>query len=128
MSYYMQGDYYRGDPFLGGLIGVGAKLISKAVPVIGRAVGIGRKVIKTVPGQVAVGTGAAVGVQAGGKALGLFGGGNGKRKKMNPLNVRALDRALRRIKGFEKRARKVGRYTNPGKPFTMKIRKKRKCA
>jgi hypothetical protein len=36
-------------------------------------------------------------------------------RRMNPLNPRALARSIRRARGFEKFARKVLRFTSPGK-------------
>lgn len=49
----------------------------------------------------------------------------GRRPRMNPLNVRALSRAMRRAKGFEKHAKRVGSYFSPGKTYRLKGRRKK---
>lgn len=122
MSYYMRGDYYRGDPFLGGLIGaavgaVGSLFKKKAISKIGGAVGsavgkisgragpIIRDIGLPLLGGGAVGAGGTAIAQRLGPMVG-FGGGT-KRRRMNPLNPRALRRAIRRAEGFEAFARKT---------------------
>lgn len=120
-----RGGYYRGDPFLGGLIARGAARI--AGPVLRRAgQWIGRQTVggAIAKGAGAVATGAAVvgagrsvargqpisidlgAAMPGGEPLFSF-GGRKKYRRMNPLNPRALKRALRRAEGFEKFARKT---------------------
>lgn len=107
-SNYTGGGYYRGDPFLGAVLG---GLVSKA----------GRWAVKRITGKglkrAAVGTAIAVGTQVAPR-IPTPGGGNidlgailpggdpfytprRKYRKMNPLNPRALKRALRRAEGFE---------------------------
>jgi len=49
----------------------------------------------------------------------------GGRRRMNPLNIKALRRAMRRAKGFERQARRVGSFFNPGKTYRLKGRAKR---
>lgn len=127
MSYYRgdyhRGDYYRGDPFIGALVaGVGGKLVKKGAGWVGRKLGgagaaIGRGVAMTPPIlRDAAGStiGGAVGYGIGrlptlspseGLPFGL--GGKKKYRKMNPLNPRALRRALRRAEGFEKFAKRT---------------------
>jgi hypothetical protein len=46
-----------------------------------------------------------------------------RRRRLNPLNIKALRRAMRRAKGFEKQARRVGSYFNPGKTYRLKGRR-----
>jgi len=51
-----------------------------------------------------------------------------RHKRMNPCNVKALRRAIRRAHGFERIARRVMRFTSPGKkkkPAGFKRAKKR---
>lgn len=55
---------------------------------------------------------AAGGMSMGGRR-GL--GGTGRHRRMHVTNVKALHRSLRRIKGFEKVARSVLHFTQPGK-------------
>lgn len=125
---YYRGDYYRGDPFLGAIVGrVGGAVLGRAGAAIGRAVAriggsrVGRAVVEQAPG---VGAGIALtqlaqrvgpqlpalpgmGPSQGGQ-IELPGFGTKKKyRKMNPLNPRALRRALRRAEGFEKFARKT---------------------
>ena len=127
-DYYsgMRGDYYRGDPFLGGLL-------SAALPLVGKAVGwVGSKLGGTAGSAIA--RGAATGVAAAAVPLAfnaMEGQGGiriGKRvihptailpggkpfitqvrryRRMNVLNPKALRRALRRAEGFEKFARRT---------------------
>jgi len=49
-------------------------------------------------------------------------------RRMNVTNVRALRRAIRRAKGFEKLAQRVGSFTRPGSRYRLKGRTRRKCA
>jgi hypothetical protein len=125
---YYRGDYYRGDPFLGALAGAAARKVGGLAL---RALrGTGAKTVGGGLARVATGAAAAVPiVQAAGSlipgratgqmpiSLGpigidpmaalpggrpLFAFGKAKRRKMNPLNPKALRRALRRSEGFEK--------------------------
>jgi len=120
-----RGGYYKGDPFLGGVIaGVARRVVAPLARKAGRWIGR-----QTVGGAIAKGAGAvatgsaAVGVgrsiaqsrpisidlssaMPGGEPLFSL-GGKRKYRRMNPLNPRALKRALRRAEGFEKFARKT---------------------
>ncbi len=117
---YYRGDYYRGDPFLGALAGAA---IGKIGGAIGRGIGrlAGRVSPRTVQRVTDIGGGLGAGFAAGrGQPISLApismpGAGpgtaivvrekdkDGKRsRRMNPLNPRALRRALRRAEGFEK--------------------------
>lgn len=124
------GNYYRGDPFLGGLIAAGARRI---LPAVGRAVlgGLRRTGAKTVGGAVARAGGAVLtagtavsvgrdivrgtrpGMEIDIRPENILPGGESfisvrkKYRKMNPLNPRALKRALRRAEGFEKFAKRT---------------------
>lgn len=141
-SNYYRGDYYRGDPFLGTLLKVGAKVLPKVGKAIGRAVGLVtptrtnvQQVIRQVAQQaIPSAVAGTVGYTLGQNALpaapqgsipgarpGEFGNrtyeqmlraegysqGYLKRRKMNPLNPKALRRALRRTEGFEKFAKRT---------------------
>jgi len=122
---YYRGDYYRGDPFIGGLIaGAAGKLIGRAASWVGKKVGgaAGRTAGAIARDAVPSAIGGAAGYTVGrrmGQGTGLMpipqlgpdntGWGSGKKKyrRMNPLNPKALRRALRRAEGFEKFARKT---------------------
>jgi hypothetical protein len=84
-----------------------------------KRVGAGAKqVIAKHPVLSAAGAAGAVGLAAGGVAgrmLRGHGGGGKHHRRMNPCNVRALRRAIRRAHGFEKIARKVMRFSSPHK-------------
>jgi len=43
-----------------------------------------------------------------------------RRRRMNVLNPRALNRSIRRVKGFAKFAKRVGSFTDPGKSYRLK--------
>lgn len=126
-------NYYRGDPFLGAIIGSAARSIGLG----GLAAKAGRWVAGRITGsavkKAAIGTaaGAALPVLMGGvsRATGtqpiqlgplgidpgsMFPGGEpgitwGRRRsrRMNPLNPKALRRALRRAEAFEKFAKRT---------------------
>ena len=137
MGYYARGDYYRGDPFIGALIGGAAKslglgkVVSKAASWIGSKISPS-SVKKATTAVATIGAGAAaipvlrnvlpaampqsmppinigpLGVSPGNVLPGgepLFTWGKRKRRKMNPLNPKALKRAVRRAEGFEKFAK-----------------------
>jgi hypothetical protein len=125
---YYRGDYYRGDPFLGAIIGGAARLIggktvgravSKAAGWVGRQVGgrAGTAAAGAIAGGVLGGGGFTGGqgtmpinlgplgidpgaVLPGGRPFTTW--GTKKRRRINPLNPKALRRALRRAEGFEK--------------------------
>lgn len=130
-----RGGYYRGDPFLGALVGGLARSVGlgKVVAKAGRWVAqrVTGKTVKAATvaaaGAAALpvltaalpspSTSAAMPVQLGpiGIDPGSFlpGGepfityGRKKYRRMNPLNPRALKRAIRRAEGFEKFAKKT---------------------
>lgn len=129
---YYRGDYYRGDPFLGAIAG---SIIGKAAGKVGRFVAsrvggsAGRAVAAVARDAAPAVVGGAVGYAAGQRLPALPGigglpmlpaGPGGKQKKMpryrkdgtlirtmNPLNPRALKRALRRAEGFERFAKRT---------------------
>jgi len=119
---YYRGDYYKGDPFLGalaaGFIGKGVKKAAGWVGSrVGRAAGsrTTQVVMDQLPGVgvgIGIGRGLAPGMPPlpsmappGTSMVPFF--GKKKYRKMNPLNPRALRRALRRAEGFEKFAKKT---------------------
>lgn len=154
------GDYYRGDPGFLSFIGKGLQAVGGIVPGVGGALTtLGEKLatrgaktgivrvtegagslakvtagVKTVVAKhpVISGLGAA-GVIAGAAVAGrrlLKGGRERKHRRMNPCNVRALRRAIRRAHGFERIARRVIRFTSPhkkGRFGGFKKSRKRKC-
>lgn len=128
-----QSNYYRGDPFLGALIGTAArsvglgKLASKAGRWVAQrvtgqslrrgaaaAAGVGITAA-TLPGLPSRGSNLPAPIQIGpvgidplsalpgGKPLLTF--GSKKYRRMNPLNPKALRRAIRRAEGFERFAK-----------------------
>lgn len=142
-DYYMQGDYYRGDPGLFGSIGraiggvvktvagVAARALPIAVPGIGGIVGGvagsllgGSRSTALVPASAGSLPPLQVPVTRTPGARGLIqrvlpGGATGyevdlqgmlrKRRRMNVANPKALRRALRRVSGFGKLARRARR-------------------
>lgn len=114
---YYRGDYYRGDPFLGGLIaGAVGKLAGKAAGWVGRKIGgrAGAAAAGAAVGTALVPTQSGMpinlgpigidprGILPGGRPFTTFGAQTKKRRRINPLNPKALRRALRRAEGFEK--------------------------
>jgi hypothetical protein len=127
---YYRGDYYRGDPFLGALAGAAIKKVGGAVlrglsrtgaktvggglarvaggvavaaPVVSAAGGL---IPRPATGSMPISLG-PIGIDPmsalpGGRPFLTF--GQKKRRKINPLNPKALRRALRRTEGFEKMA------------------------
>lgn len=141
----------RGDPFsigglLSGIVKGGAKLLGKAAPVAlsvfpgggaaakiakgvgGKLFGVLRGASKSKAARVAAGIGGiAAGTYIGEKLAGAsFGGGRVGGKRMNPANVKALRRAIRRMEGFQKLAKSTGclpkapRRSRPGVCRTCK--------
>jgi hypothetical protein len=121
---YVGGDsnYYRGDPFLGaialGAKAIGGKLVAKAGRWVGRQTvgGLIGKGAATAATGVVIGKATKAGgvtispsdIMPGGEPFIEFGrGGRRKYRKMNPLNPKALRRALRRAEGFEKFAKRT---------------------
>lgn len=149
---YYRGDggnnYYRGDPFLGGLIGglaakagkwavkriTGSGLKKTAIATVGTGIAIGMPRIP-LPGGGSLDIGAAL---PGGAPL--FTPGQCppgyhldkrtrskcvRNRKMNPLNPRALKRGLRRAEGFEIFAKRTmnALYKTVGGTRTRKFKK-----
>lgn len=122
---YYRGDYYRGDPFLGGLVaGVVGGAAKRAVRWVAKKVmspGVRRAattvLTEAAPSAAAGAVGYTLGQRAGGmptlSPIPQMGPMSGpiyegpRRRKMNPLNPRALRRALRRAEGFEKFAQRT---------------------
>jgi hypothetical protein len=125
---YYRGDYYRGDPFLGAILGGVARKVAGKVArwAVGRSAGARgtRVVMDQLPGVgVGIGIGRGFGPPNMPALPALPGmpalpGGKEPRgtpkdfrpnraRRMNPLNPRALRRALRRAEGFEKFAKKT---------------------
>jgi hypothetical protein len=84
------------------------------------------------PGGVTLGIDYPVGacpagfhLRKGRSVLHPFGGGCTKTRRMNVTNVRALRRSIRRLKGFEKLARRTLSITSPG-PKRFRIKKTRR--
>lgn len=120
-----QSNYSRGDPFLGALIGGAAKALGgKALKWAGKQLfgSPTRAAVTTAIGTSLIPTGAVpqaapiqigpVGINPGamlpGGVPGLtFGPIRKKYRHMNPLNPKALKRALRRAESFEKFARRT---------------------
>jgi len=144
MPYYSQGDYYgQGDYYrAGGILGSIGKAIGGAIKgfvtggPLGAISGVGQALVKRpsvtpvvgggfIPGGMVVPTPGLIGV---GQRL-LPGGATGfevvRRRRLNPLNLKALRRAMRRAKGFERQARRVGSFFSPGKTYRLKGRRKR---
>lgn len=127
MPYYRGdgGNYYRGDPFLGALVGgiVGGAAKRAAKWVAKKVTGSAGRVAGTILREAAPSTVAgAIGYAAGRgmmptlspiPQLGPESTSMGvvpmypKRRRMNPLNPKALRRALRRAEGFEKFAQRT---------------------
>jgi len=102
---YYRGDYYRGDPFIGALVGAGLKIGGR----IARGLRAARRVAGPIVRDAAPGTvGGTIGYELGRRAAeggrDVIGKDKAPRRyrRMNPLNPRALKRALRRSEGFEK--------------------------
>jgi len=126
VGYYMAGDYYAGDPFLGGFV----KAIGKGLGRIAKR--FAGPVLTGIPG---VGPLAAVGLSLASKRQttkgfaapmqlaqpAAFAGGRRRSSRMNYLNLKALKRASRRKAGFVKYAR-VGLE---GTPFMVVSRSSR---
>ena len=133
MPYYASGDYYgRGDPGLWGALVAGAKGIAKklswpgtpamqgpivqaGMPMSGGAIGsairgaAGSPIGRAVIGGLASG---AAGVALGGMLSGHGGAAGGRHyRRMNPGNVKALRRSMRRVESFAKLAHATINFT-----------------
>lgn len=134
----MRGDYYAGDPgilsflgrigkaavgFIPGVGPVASKVIEGAGTLATRAAKskVGQVVVKH-PTLSAAGAAAVAGTGGGmltGKRLArpkISGVMGHRRRRIRVTNVKALRRAIRRARGFEKLARKVMHFTSPRKP------------
>lgn len=141
MPYYMAGDYYQGDYYqAGGIFGSIGKAIGGAVKgfvtggPLGAISGAASAVIKR-PNVTPLAPGGGFGVVPTPGLIGVAqrlvpGGATGyefrKRRRINPLNIKALRRAMRRAKGFERQARRVGSFFSPGKTFRLKGRARKR--
>lgn len=149
---YPRGDYYRGDPFFGALLGAAKGLLGKIGPklfggggatkVIGQLpmhVGEVGGIIRTGAGKLgkiakkhpvltgAAGAGALGGLGAlGHHMLGGRGGGR-RRRRMNVCNPRALRKAIRRTHGFAKLAMRTIHLVHPKKKARFGGFKKRRA-
>lgn len=141
MAYYGAGDYYTGDYYSGD--NYGAYQAGGLFKTLGK---IARGVVRNIPGVggvvdallpqappirgIAPGRIVPVPGIGGGISRALPGGESGymlgRRRRMNPLNIKALRRAMRRAKGFERQARRVGSFFNPGKTFRLKGRARKR--
>jgi len=133
---YYQGDYYQGDNYAaGGFLGSIGKFLGGAARAVIGATPLGGVVSALVPSfgkpKIAGIAGPRIiptpGFIGAGQRL-IPGGASGymlgRRRRMNVANTKALRRALRRATGFERLAKRVGRFTNPGKIFRLKVRKR----
>ncbi|SRR5712692_272556 len=130
MGFYQKGDFLgigsaiqKWMPGAGGIVGGGTRAAATAISRSGASLPA-KIAAAIIPG------GAALGVaQSLAKQMGMGGGAARSYRRMNPLNPRALRRALRRAKGFEHFARKVMHLTHrrPGTTrFKFPSRKRRK--
>ena len=132
---YYRGDYYRGDPgffgsllhAVGGVVGGALKGIAGGpIGMIGGAirgaVGATKTNIAAETGpssmnvhaeQVAMHQQALQRLKARGGAVGAIGAGGRRHRSINPANVKALRRALRRAEGFHQLAKRVIHITHP---------------
>ena len=130
-------------PMITGIPAAAATAASAAVPAVSRAIStVSRHPV--ISAAAAAGTSAVVGgmlskgrktISPGVMTLPGAGGqtqlvsvGGRRRRRMHVTNVKALRRAIRRARGFEKIARKVMGFTSPRKPkgrVYFKARRKR---
>ena len=126
-DYYGQGDYYQGDPGLLGGLFKGVKKLAGAVvgkTPLGMPLAVGKALIPGIsiqrpPPMIAVppeypGAVPKPGLRGAVERF-LPGGASGfvlgRRRRMNPMNVKALRRATRRIDGFTRTARRALKHT-----------------
>jgi hypothetical protein len=139
---YYRGDYYRGDPGFLSFLGKGLGAVGGFLPGVGGIVSKiggalarvkssgamvratetlakGRAIVAKHPVLSAAG---AAGVLTAGTLAGrrlargrAVAPGMRRHKRMNPCNVKALRRAIRRAHGFEKVAKRVMRFSSPHK-------------
>ncbi len=134
MPYYRAGDYYRmkGDYYR--KKGDALALLPDWMPGAGaiqqlyRAATSGAKAAANVPGLTTIAAAKNLFQGSQGKITRATGGGGRMYRRINPLNPKALRRALRRAKGFERFARRVMHFTHrrPGQTrFKFPKRRKR---
>ena len=133
MPYYRAGDYYRkrGDYYRkkGDALALpdwmpGAGVIQQLYS----AATSGAKAAGSVPGLTTIAAAKSLLQGSAGKITRATGGGGRMYRRINPLNPKALRRALRRAKGFERFARRVMHFTHrhPGQTrFKFPKRRKR---
>jgi hypothetical protein len=138
MGYYQAGDYYRGDYYrgdnyaTGGIFGTIGKFLGGVAKTVIGATPVGRVVQAAIPSfnppvirGFAPPLAPTPGLTGFAERL-LPGGASGymvrRRRRINPLNIKALRRAMRRAKGFEKQAKRVGSFFSPGKTYRLKGR------
>lgn len=150
------GQAMMGDPFLGGFLRAIGGGLRRIAPIAGRVIGglTGVSIPRApmghgssgIPAVPRIGTGGGIVLSPGTPrppALVLprpgFGTGGGvtvtgtprRRRRINPLNPRALRRSLRRIEGFRKFALRAGfvpRGTRVRKVFPFRRARKRRAA
>lgn len=150
---YYQGDYYQGDNY-GGFAAGGFSLkklltppkairsLVEGLPVVGTALKTARAIASIgsrAPSGTSIGTPGILqpfhpadevprpGVRGTIQRILPFGEtGYIKRRRLNPLNLKALRRAMRRAKGFERQARRVGSFFRPGFSYRLKGRRPKK--
>lgn len=139
---YYTGDYYQGDNYgayqAGGLFKSIGKALGRVAGAVIGASPVGAVARAVVPGLVG-GAPRIAGMQqpiipvpgiGGAISRALPGGQSGymvaRSRRMNPLNIKALRRAMRRAKSFERQARRVGSFFNPGKTFRLKGRARKR--
>jgi len=115
-----------GGSILPGPIGTIARTIGGAISPAGKQNPIGATLPPPVPMGTGVSIGGSKGIQIGSFPASGLGTGTAwhppmalpgkKHRRMNVTNPRALRRAIRRARGFEKMARKVLGFTSPRKP------------
>lgn len=138
MAYYGAGDYYSaGDNYgayqagglfktLGKIAGGVVRSVAGSIPGVG---GVVNALLPSAPRIQGIAPGRIVPVPGFGGAVSraLPGGESGfmtaPRRRINPLNIKALRRAMRRAKGFERQARRVGSFFSPGKSYRLKGRR-----
>lgn len=136
----------QGDPFLGGFVRAIGRGLGRLLPIAGRALGLTVPSIPSAPmghGQSGIpmvpriGTGTITIGPPGGffpaPPVGRVVQGEvvRRRRRINPLNPRALRRSLRRIEGFRKFARRAGfvpRGSSTVKKTLPFLRRRRKAA
>lgn len=127
MGYYT-GDYYAGDPGLP-LLGAGAALATRALPALRSIAGKALPALRTLGGVALGGAAFEAGQRlVSGAAEAVEGRGERRRyRRMNPLNISAARRAIRRLKSAERTMRGIYTFVRPrpGKSHFKLGRKRR---